>query len=58
MPNREPLRVRSSRAHFSRHTSGESDADGWVLIAFCVVGFATTIFFVFLSSTIAHALAG
>jgi hypothetical protein len=62
MPNRGPLRARSTRDHSSGHLSGsdsgESDADGWVLVAFCVVGFAATVFFVFFSSTIAHAITG
>jgi hypothetical protein len=65
MPNREPLCVRSTRADFSgrfgrrgSRSGGESDADGRVLVAFCVVGFAAAIFFVLLSSTIAHAITG
>jgi hypothetical protein len=58
MPNRERLRVPSTHAHPTRahptfaHRGGESDAAGWVVVAFCLAGFATTVFFVFLSSAI------
>ena len=50
MPNRENLRVASTRAP----RSGASAAEGWVFIAFCVAGFVAMVFLVFLSSS-AHA---
>jgi hypothetical protein len=48
MPNRKELRVPSTPAH----RGGEADAGGWVVVAFCVIGFAATVFLVSLSSGI------
>jgi hypothetical protein len=46
MPNRQQIDVPSARAR----RGGEGDVDGWVFVAFCMVGFFTTVFFVSLSS--------
>jgi hypothetical protein len=54
MPNRENLSGRSTRAN----QDGASDAAGWVLIAFCVFGFAATVFFISLSSAMSQAASG
>jgi|HubBroStandDraft_2_1064218.scaffolds.fasta_scaffold514876_2 hypothetical protein len=48
MPNRDRLRGPSTRAY----GCSESDAEGWVVIAFCLAGFVATVFFVFLASHI------
>jgi hypothetical protein len=48
MPNREQLHVPAARAH----GDDGADVDGWVFVAFCMVGFFTTVFFVALSSMI------
>ncbi len=54
MPNREKLRVASARTHRDDH----SDAEGWVFVAFCVVGYAAIVFLIFLSSVMSPAVTG
>jgi len=51
MPNREGLRVPSTHAL----RGGTSAVEQWVFVAFCVAGFAATVFFVALSAHIGQA---
>jgi hypothetical protein len=42
----------------SANQSGTWGSEAWVLIAFCVFGFAATVFFISLSQTISQAATG
>jgi hypothetical protein len=54
MPNRGRLRGPSTHPH----RDDVSDAEGWVFVAFCVVGYAAIVFLIFLSSVMGQTIAG
>lgn len=51
MPNREALCIAATYVDRRDY----SDAEEWVFIAFCAVGFAATVFFISLSSQVGQA---
>jgi hypothetical protein len=54
MPNRKALAI-ASPASLYVNRGNVSQAEEWVFIAFCTVGFAATMFFISLSSQIGQA---